>query len=193
MKRILQEKKNLILLLGKYAFSVLLIILAFTTIRNPFFLIVSVLELGIIIFLTNWMVQANKIIAYLVHFPLILLFHAQQLVMYFGGSYTTLVMVTNLESLESLGGRMIPITIGVLALLFFSLLPVPEFSLPKLSTTAVLSLFLMAQLAFTFLYGNAYSPPLCSLPTWTGCQGVPGPNGRHCQSAKYNSLFLQGG
>lgn len=71
MKRILQEKKNLILLLGKYAFSVLLIILAFTTIRNPFFLIVSVLELGIIIFLTNWMVQANKIIAYLVHFPLI--------------------------------------------------------------------------------------------------------------------------
>ena len=132
MKRILQEKKNLILLLGKYAFSVLLIILAFTTIRNPFFLIVSVLELGIIIFLTNWMVQANKIIAYLVHFPLILLFHAQQLVMYFGGSYTTLVMVTNLESLESLGGRMIPITIGVLALLFFSLLPVPEFSLPKL-------------------------------------------------------------
>ena len=41
MKRILQEKKNLILLLGKYAFSVLLIILAFTTIRNPFFLIVS--------------------------------------------------------------------------------------------------------------------------------------------------------
>ena len=158
MKRIFQEKKKLILLLGKYAFSMLLIILAFTTIGNPFFFIVSVLELGIIIFLTNWMMQANKIAAYLVHFPLILLFHAQQLVMYFGSSYTTLVMVTNLESLESLGGRMIPITIGVLALLFFSLLPVPVFSLPKISTTAGLSLFLMGQLAFTFLYGNAYSP-----------------------------------
>ena len=158
MKTFFEEKKDQLFLAGKYLFSILLAILAYTTIKNPFFLLVSFLELGIVIFMTNWFLKANKVVSYIFNILFIFLFNVQQMVMYFGGSYTTLVMVTNLESLESLGGRIVPISIGVIGLLFFTFLPVPRFSIPKLRTTSILSLFLMAELALTFLYGNAYSP-----------------------------------
>lgn len=158
MKEFFKEKRGMIFSIGKYLFSVILACLALMTIQNPFFLIVSLLELVMIACLTNWIARLNKVIAYVLNVILIFLFNAQQLVMFFGGSYTTLIMVTNLESLESLSGRMVPILVGTILLLVFTLLPVSFAEWKKGTTTSLLSLVLMAELAFTFLYGNNYSP-----------------------------------
>lgn len=158
MKTKLGEMKEQLLLFGKYLFPLVLSMMAFTTIDNPLFLLVSLIELGIIAYITNWLLRLSRVGGYLFNVVFLLLFNTQQLVMYFGGSYTTLVMVTNLESLESLSGRMVPILIGVISLLVFTFLPVPRFYLPRIRTTSVLSVLLMAELVFTFLYGNTYSP-----------------------------------
>lgn len=158
MKTFFEGKKGRLFLAGKYLFSILLTILAYQTIKNPFYLLISLLELGIILLMTNWLLKTNRMLSYVFNILFIFLFNIQQMVMYFGGSYTTLVMVTNLESLESLSGRIVPISIGVVCLIFFTFLPVQKFSIPKFRTTSLLSLFLMAELALTFLYGNAYSP-----------------------------------
>lgn len=157
MKELLGEKKW-VLAIAKYLFSLILVLVAYQTHENWAFSLVSFFELIIILSLTNRLLEWNKWLGYGFNSLLLFLFNAQNLVMYFGGSYTTLIMVTNLDSLESLSGHFFLYTTGTILLLIFTFLPVAKIGFKKVDTMSVLSFALIAELAFTFLYGNAYSP-----------------------------------
>lgn len=157
LKMIIKDKKQLFTVM-KYLFALLLIFVAATTHKQFFFLFVSLLECAIIAIITNLLVLRHKVVGYIFNVLLLFLLNAQQLVMYFGGSYTTLVMVTNLESLESLGSHL-PIMIGgALFLVAVTLLPVTAFPVVSGNNARVVSLLLLMELVFTTLYGNVYSP-----------------------------------
>ncbi len=161
MKR-LGNRTVLLITLSKYLFSLVLLCLAYTSNGGRKFFIVGLIELIIIAMLTNSLLKLKhkwtKWLAYLFNVVMLFLYNAQNLVMFFGRSFTTLVMVTNLESLESLKGNALPIGVGVVALLIFTLLPIHLLNFKVVRTSWILSGALLLELAMTALYGNSNSP-----------------------------------
>lgn len=157
-----ENRKGFLLTISKYIFSFILLCLAYTSNGGKRFLIVGLLELVSIAMMTNALLKVDKkwtnIAAYLFNIVLLFLYNAQNLVMFFGRSFTTLVMLTNLESLESLKGNALAIGVGVLALLVFTFLPVSRLEFKLVRTSWILSTVLLLELAMTALYGNSYSP-----------------------------------
>ncbi|HFI0256282.1 TPA: sulfatase-like hydrolase/transferase [Streptococcus suis] len=84
--------------------------------------------------------------------------NVELLVMLFGSTYVSLVMVTNLESLEALSGSMPLYVTGIIFLLVFTFAPIRSFELPKISAGKIFSIVLVVELGLTMLYGNSYSP-----------------------------------
>ncbi|HFH9837334.1 TPA: sulfatase-like hydrolase/transferase [Streptococcus suis] len=84
--------------------------------------------------------------------------NVELLVMLFGSTYVSLVMVTNLESLEALSGSMPLYVTGIIFLLVFTFAPIRSFELSKISAGKIFSIVLVVELGLTMLYGNSYSP-----------------------------------
>lgn len=156
-QQFLQRHRHIIQL-SKYVFSVLLALLAFRIHKELLFLTIALLEIGIVALLTNALLVFRKAIGYIFNVVLLLIINIQNMVMVFGGSFVTLVMVTNLESLDSLGGKSGLIGVGAIVLLAFTFLPVGVFSLKKISTSQALSVILLLDLVMSLVVGNVYSP-----------------------------------
>lgn len=161
---LLTWKKNLfdhrytISMIAKYVFTALLILLSYRSSRHPLYLMVSFLELFGIILLSNYLFKIKKWLAYAVHYILLFLLNVELLVMLFGSTYVSLVMVTNLESLEALSGSMPLYVTGIIFLLVFTFAPIRSFELSKISAGKIFSIVLVVELGLTMLYGNSYSP-----------------------------------
>lgn len=161
---LLTWKKNLfdhrytISMIAKYVFTALLILLSYRSSRHPLYLMVSFLELFGIVLLSNYLFKIKKWLAYAVHYILLFLLNVELLVMLFGSTYVSLVMVTNLESLEALSGSMPLYVTGIIFLLIFTFAPIRSFELPKISAGKIFSIVLVVELGLTMLYGNSYSP-----------------------------------
>lgn len=188
IKDFFTNKKTLLSLTAlKYIFAVLTVFLGYVTIQNWFYLLVGLLEIAIIAGISNYLLKKNKFVGWLVNSLLLLIVNIQSLVLFYSGSHVTLVMVTNLDSLEALSGNMSLYIWGVLGLVLTTFLPLvydfwyqlfpiilPEkkvnrrsekgfldkFLWERLKQRAIslLPLFLLVELLFTMLYGNAYSP-----------------------------------
>lgn len=154
IKQVLQDKRQL-MTLSKYLFSLCLMMAAMPG-AEIFF--VSFMELVIIAVISNLLVQRKKLLGYLFNLLFLLLLNIQQLVMLFGRSFTTLVMLTNLDSLESLNGKLPLMVSGVAVLLLFTAFPIVPFAIGKGNNARILSLFLLMELIFTSLFGSSYSP-----------------------------------
>lgn len=152
--------------LSKYIFSLLLLFLATQTHNSILFFLVSFIELVIIVFITNLLVQRNKIAGYIFNIISLFFVNAQQLVLFFGGSYTTLVMVTNLASLESLGEKLPVMLVGAVFIVIMTVLPVTAFPMIRGKNARFLSIFLLLELILTSLYGNIYSPIFAVYRLW---------------------------
>ncbi|HFI0291655.1 TPA: LTA synthase family protein [Streptococcus suis] len=152
------QRRSTIFLVSKYVFTALLIIISYRSSRDYFYITISFLELAGIVLVSNYLLRINKWLAHGVNYLFLFLLNVEVLVMLFGGSYVSLVMVTNLESLEALSGSALTYVSGTLLLLVFTFLPIKEFQLPKVQTGKLLSLILIAELSLTMIYGNSYSP-----------------------------------
>lgn len=157
MKNLLGNKKWMFSL-SKYIFTLVLILVGYFTHKNNFIIFASVLELLTIMAISDIFVKFNKYLGYCINVLSLLLLNVQSLMLYFGGSFVTLVMVTNLESLSSQSGRFIPIAIGIVSLVIFTFMPLFAFPLKNIKGSQLLSVTLLLELTFTFLYGNGYSP-----------------------------------
>ena len=114
--------KGTILTLLKYAFSFVLILLAFQTTGSVRYATLQMTELFLIFAVSNLLLAKSKKFGWLGSFFL-LIFNAQCLVLFFGGNYVTYVMLENINSLRDLEGKAFIYGIGVVGVLVFSFLP----------------------------------------------------------------------
>ncbi|MGT2910717.1 LTA synthase family protein [Streptococcus cameli] len=142
----------------KYLFTIAIILLSYKTSLDVRYVAFSFLELLIIILVSNYLLKFNKWMAYFFNCVSLLLLNIQTLIMLFGGTYTTLVMVTNLESIEALSGKAATYIAGIVALLVFTFLPIARFKLKKISLNKLLSVTLGLELLLAFIFGNTFSP-----------------------------------
>ncbi|MGU7936823.1 LTA synthase family protein [Streptococcus suis] len=156
-KRLMKEYA-LYVLLSKYLFAVLLSIMGFKNHKDWTYILVTVLEVVSIATFSNILIKEKKPAAYIANSLLLLIVNVQNIVLFFGGSFTTLVMVTNLESLESLSGHSASIVFGTICILIFTLLPVTYVKTRKINWSTVLSSSLLIELIVTLMGGNIYSP-----------------------------------
>lgn len=89
----------------KYLFSALITILTITTTGEWKFIALGLFELGIIILTTDLLSKRNPIAGRVLNCLLCLLYNAQVVILFFGNSFLQLVMVTNIASIQSLGGK----------------------------------------------------------------------------------------
>ncbi len=155
-------KKELIkkygLTVGKYLISIILIALVFHTIHVKKYLLGGVLELAAIFFVSN-MLLAKRVLGNIVNGLLLLFFNIQQAVLFFGTTYVSTVMLSNLVSLEDLQGKAAAyIGVSVLVLII-TFLPVRRVEINKVTEARILSGVLAAFLLLTMVLTQAgYTP-----------------------------------
>lgn len=143
--------------IAKYLFSLILTFLAYTRVDKERYLVACILELLIIFTLSN-VLMFKKALGRTVNCILLLLYNAQVAVLFFGNSYITMLMLTNIDSLKALSGKAGIYISGVLLVLIFTFLPIKRFTSGKKTSPYFLSGALALTLAFTMLFGNTYSP-----------------------------------
>lgn len=116
-----------------------------------------ILEGLIILFTVNCI--KNKIGHYIVGFLGSLFLGVQVLILIFGRTYLTLVMMTNLDSIEDLSGNSVLYISSAVILVLISALPAkaPELK-KKMSSSGILSWVLTTELILVMYIGNEYSP-----------------------------------
>lgn len=149
------EKKQFTLL--KYLLPLLLVLFVSLSSKTLLIFLVGLFELSIIVLFSNELLKRNfKKTGYILNSLLLLIFNIQFFVKYFSGTFVTLIMLSNVESLNGLSGKF-PIYIGgSLLVVVMSLLPIRYINFKK-SNRSLLALFLSLELAVTMLYGNTYS------------------------------------
>ena len=134
----------------KYIFSFLLLILAYTNYSSKKFLLCSTIELLLIVFVAN-IFNKKGAFGHIVGGLLCLLFNTQMIIMYFGSSFLSLMMMTNLESIKDISGNAFIYVLAVILVIVFSIFPVKNFEIIKVSTLALLSIVLVLYLLFSAL------------------------------------------
>lgn len=140
----------------KYLFSFSLIGFGFHAEPEVGLLFVAGFELSIIIILTN-MIRSG-LLRNLVSGLLHLMFNFQILILYFGGTYLSLIMVTNIDSLEALSGKMRIYLTYASVILLFSFLPVHSWKCSLVIKYKILSILLAAELISVMIFGSSFSP-----------------------------------
>lgn len=158
-----KDKKNIektweLLVLMKYLFSVYITILAFQTIRTSSYLVISLMELVVIIMISNWILSKNSILGHIVHCIFLLIYNVQTLVMCFGGSFLSLIMLNNIMFLHDLHGKFDLYMQKIIPMIIFTLIPAKKMVSKKkiLNTAALVAVIL--EIVVIGIGGNSYSP-----------------------------------
>lgn len=142
----------------KYAFSLIFTLLAFTEGFRKKYLLAQLMELGIIFLFSNYLLRKKRVAGLIVNALLLILYHLQIAFLLFGNSYLTNAMITNVHAVRMLGGKAVVYIGAALLLVAASALPAGVVSFRRLREPELLSLVLALELAFTFVFGNTYSP-----------------------------------
>ena len=150
---------HLVLLLVKYGFSVLITVLAFTTVREWKYLVVSLVELATILAFSYVVLNRISWLGHLLHFLLLLLYNIQTLVMYFGGSFTAFIMLNNLGSLQGLSGKFMAYLAWAVPMLICTCIPAKRITEKRNHFFAtILAIWVVAYGIACIVFTNVYSP-----------------------------------
>ncbi len=130
----------------KYLFSFVLILLACLPDHSDA-LFSGIIQLGVIILVTDVLLRYSRHFQYL-NDLVMLVFNTEYILLYFANSFITLTMLDNVDSMADLSGKAAPYVIGVMAVVFISLMPVIPFgtsrnikaSFIKLSSAVILQM-----------------------------------------------------
>ena len=142
----------------KYICSAILALLAVGGSGESGGLVAAYAELAAIFCVSNLIHMKWKKAGYIAGGILLLLFNSQMVVELFGGTFISPAMITNLDSLEDLGGKTFIYGTGVLLVLAISLLPSRVIDPKPFSYTGILSAVLALELVFTLACGSSFSP-----------------------------------
>lgn len=108
----------------KYLAAVLLTLFTWKGAESDLTILVSFLELFIIFLLSNLVFRLNKYLAQFISVVLMFFYNVEQLSLLFAGTYVSPVMLSNVDSLEALSGRMELYVLSSIGLILFSLIPI---------------------------------------------------------------------
>lgn len=160
MKRenMLTGKSKNIFMLIKYITAVFVTVMALYGSGSAEYFIGSLLELSVIFFMSNLLVHKWPKSGYVINSLVMLMYLVQQLILYYGQSYLTMIMLNNTDSIQDLGGRALEYGIVGITVLVCSFLPISYVEVKHVGTKNGLITVLVADLLFTLCCGNAYSP-----------------------------------
>ena len=152
-------KAFIVLTLIKYLFSAVLIILAASTMREPWFAGIGLIELVAVFFLTNALLGWHKVLANVINDILMFIINAQFVVLYYGGTFVSLVMLNNIGSAKDLAGNGVIYIVAIVAVIVCTFLPVLwRVKMPR--PASILGVLLSLALAIGLSYWTAgkYDP-----------------------------------
>ena len=161
MEKLRKDKIWNILLIVKYLFSVILTMYAFRTLDNWRYILVCLMELASMISISYWLIGKNKVLGQIVHFLLLLIYNIQIVVVYFGGTYVSFIMLSNIEMFQDLQGKFGAYILMAIPVFFLAFIPANS-SLCSKITFKIPTVFMGTELVLLVLFGSTYSP-ICSL------------------------------
>lgn len=141
----------------KYLFSVLLLFISLKTTKDFKFVLAGLIELATIFALSDFLVSKSKFFNIL-NSLLMFIFNAELVMLLFGNSFITFVMLQNLTSLEDLQGKIVVYGIGVVAVVICSFLPVKHIEKIKHYPIIAFPLLLIVDVALIAGSEISYSP-----------------------------------
>lgn len=141
----------------KYAFPLFLIGITFSNHGNIYFFLTELMELGVVFALSDILMKKHKI-GQIVNNILLLFFNAQMVVMFFAYTYISMIMLSNLHSIEDLMGKAVVYGAGVLFVLLFSFLPIKKVWKKEMVSPILFLVFLVLELAVTMNSSFLCSP-----------------------------------
>lgn len=129
--------------------------------RSAGYFAFGVIETLIVLALTGLCVRKHPVIAWIVNGILTLLLLAQYATLYFGNSFVSPIMLSNLRSVRSLSGQAVQIIAAVIAVAAVSVLPVRSrhgFTLKKPLAVLVSIVLIAAEAAGMLLFSPGCSP-----------------------------------
>jgi phosphoglycerol transferase MdoB-like AlkP superfamily enzyme len=150
--------KDKIITLVKYLFSLALIVLAYTTTRSLRISLLGCTELLLTFLLSDFLVAKHKLFT-VFNSVLILIFNVEFLILFFGGSFLTYVMLENVNSIQDLGGKAFSYGTGAVLVLVCSFLPITSFfGKYKRKKYILLGGAVVLEISALAIVGAVYSP-----------------------------------
>lgn len=147
-----------ILTVVKYLWGASLAVFAYMTNKDVMYLTGSFLSLAMIFVVCESLIDKHRRFAYVLNVLLFLLFSVQMMVMRFGSSYISMIMVTNMSSVQDLHGRTLEYVSAGLLCLAFSLVPIEKVIVKGNYGSKLLTVVLGFDLLFTMVFSSMYSP-----------------------------------
>ncbi|MCR4587345.1 MAG: LTA synthase family protein [Lachnospiraceae bacterium] len=142
----------------KYGISLVLMALVWKTLHVKTYLLGGVLELAVIFLVSN-MLLAKPVAGNIINGLLLLFFNIQQAVLFFGTTYVSTVMLSNLASIEDLQGKAVFYIGAVVLVLVITFLPLKRIPWDKVKEARVLALVLFVYLVVALFLGKrGYTP-----------------------------------
>jgi len=116
--------------IAKYLFVLIITFVAYGTVNDPISLAMAIIEIGICFLLCNEIAAYKRILASIISSVILLLISIQQLLLIFSNTFVTLVMLTNLDSLEDISGKGSVYIAAAIAMVIFVLLPQNHIKIP---------------------------------------------------------------
>ena len=114
----------------KYLFVLMIAVYAYIRVPDPIILAISIIEILLVFFCCNELAWHSRLAASITSSVFLLLASVQLLVLIFANSFATLVMLTNLDSLEDLSGKFLVYGAAALIMLLFICLPQNYIDIP---------------------------------------------------------------
>lgn len=110
----------------KYVFFLILFLQVTYIYTKPIFILVGFVELALVLLVSGYIVSRNKLLGYLINFILLLIIGIEIIVYRFAGNYVSLIMVTNLESIQGISGKTILYLLYIIPFIVALCIPTPK-------------------------------------------------------------------
>lgn len=110
----------------KYVFFLILFLQVTYIYTKPILILVGFVELALVLLTSGYIVSRNKLLGYLINFILLLIIGIEIIVYRFAGNYVSLIMVTNLESIQGISGKTILYLLYIIPFIVALCIPTPK-------------------------------------------------------------------
>lgn len=131
----------------KYIFFIFLILQVAYIYKSPFIILNGVLELFFVFLICLWISSKNKMIGYIFNICILFAFGIELIVYRFAGRFVSLIMVTNLNSIQGISGKLFQYVIYSVFFGIAIFIPVPQIIWNK--KKFILFVFVFASLLFS--------------------------------------------
>ena len=110
----------------KYVFFLILFLQVTCIYTKPILILVGFVELALVLLVSGYIVSRNKLLGHLINFILLLIIGIEIIVYRFAGNYVSLIMVTNLESIQGISGKTILYLLYIIPFIVALCIPTPK-------------------------------------------------------------------